>query len=281
MRWSWTSLFALFAASGCIALSDSEQAAHVLGKSTSPIVGGFLDRWDPAIVGISVQRCDGTVNICTGTIVSPTVVLTAAHCVATQVVGDGATFTVTTARNLNDRIDPRTTLRVHTVQWDRAYDPEDYTDGHDIGILWLTSRTDIEPMPINRLPLVDPEKPERVRIIGYGRRDPLDSNSSGIKRYAMTEWTGLSEQFVIHGTESFGTCAGDSGGPVLYGIGGREHVIGVTSWGGPDCQGSSFSTRTDTSRAFLDRYIGFRGAGPPALEGACAPDAPGGRYPFE
>ena len=69
--------------------------AEPAGHSGSKIIGGVEISTDPAVVAI--YRTDNqtkAVSLCTGTLVSPTTVVTAAHCV----IASDATFRVYSGR---------------------------------------------------------------------------------------------------------------------------------------------------------------------------------------
>jgi secreted trypsin-like serine protease len=94
MKWSCSFLLILLAA--CTGMA-SEDAATV----ASPIVNGAVDGQDAAAVMVFVQHAKNptpeTSFTCTGTVVSPHVLLTAAHCLDPRTVGDGQTVYVFTA----------------------------------------------------------------------------------------------------------------------------------------------------------------------------------------
>src|SRR5688572_13209365 len=72
------------------------------------LIGGMDDDRDPAVVLILVDMRDGTQELCTGTVIGRRTVLTAAHCLAPQAVGQGASFAVFLGSDFRD-VDARST----------------------------------------------------------------------------------------------------------------------------------------------------------------------------
>ena len=60
-----------------IACAPSDKELDTVGRQASAVVNGSVDSGDLAVVSLS----DGTNTICSGTLITPTVVVTAAHCV--------------------------------------------------------------------------------------------------------------------------------------------------------------------------------------------------------
>ena len=50
-------------------------------------------------------------------------------------------------------------------------------------------------------------------------------------------------------------CSGDSGGPILAKVDGKETVIAVNSYGLIFCLAASSSTRVDTYKSFVEQYL--------------------------
>src|SRR5262245_3250717 len=73
---TWLALFA--AASAAAAAACTGAPVEVEGSQRAlPIVGGAVDPGDPAVVALTYHG----MTFCSGTLISPRVVVTAAHCV--------------------------------------------------------------------------------------------------------------------------------------------------------------------------------------------------------
>jgi len=188
-------------------------------------------------------------------VISPTVVLTAAHCVNPALVGEGAKFWVLTAANLLDKDNPSPRLDVKETHFDPGFDEKNLLNGHDIAVAILAQPTTIAPIPFNRQSIAPSAVGDQVRLVGYGLDGHFKKDGAGVKRQATTKLKGLDDKFVSTGTFSTGICSGDSGGPVLMNVGGVETIIGVNSFGLIYCFGRGKSTRVDTYLDFVDAYL--------------------------
>jgi secreted trypsin-like serine protease len=241
---------------GCMAQSDDGVPPETVGEDESAIIGGTPTTGDPAIVALLAKdpSKEGA-SLCTAEIVSPTVVLTAAHCVDPALVGANATYQVRLAADLTNKDNPGVALAVKSVDWDRQFDKNDLQNGHDIAVAILQEPTTIKPLPVNRGALPSSLRNSNVRIVGYGLNNGFAQTGAGIKRTATTKLTSFDAKFVVTGTNRARICSGDSGGPVLATLNGVETIVGVNSFGFIFCLGTSSSTRPDAYNAFLDKYL--------------------------
>jgi hypothetical protein len=203
-------------------------------------------------------------GLCTGTLVSPSVVLTAAHCIDPALLGlpnqelvAQNTFVVFDNNDINSpegfSINARQTIK-HP-----GFDVNNLGD-NDIGIVILESPvTDRAPSPID----LDPARSllgASVSLIGFGDRTPGPGDNAG-KLFFLAEKTirdcgpliGENNALLLcfdqneNGTIN-GACNGDSGGPALDASGA---VLGVTSFGDLDCASFSGYTRVSGEADFV------------------------------
>ena len=222
---------------------------------------------------------------CTGTLLSPTVMLTAGHCTEEAGVPNLKTW-VSFAPQINVRTGCGTAKDVEKCidQWfDKpsngwikatatphpAYDDfAQWPATFDIGVLELATAVNLPVYgtlpPLGFLETVK-AKSDSFTVVGYGQQGEIKPFFSNIwERYAGTVKLvelnstyngGMSAKFSNNAGTGGGTCFGDSGGPVFYGN--TNIVVSVVSWGLTPCIGVSYEFRTDIPLAqdFLADYL--------------------------
>ena len=214
------------------------------GTTVRPLVGGDLEDGYPGAVAL-LADVDGAGSgqevFCSGTLVSPRVVATAAHCIDEA----GANPDITAFFGANAYGDG---TRIGVT---RAEPHPDWTGelegSHDIGLLLLGFAAEPEwAVPLHREAIGDEEIGTEVRRIGFGRDDPDDPDPDGAKRSGTTTIDFVSTMdWFLAGDETLITCSGDSGGPVLIAGGDGEELAGVHSFGFECESGTNGSTRVD------------------------------------
>lgn len=206
-------------------------------------------------VPIGELEAVGTIPGCTATLITNSLVLTAAHCVCPS--GDNAqncltrvTFTlydVFPIDNPNTPIDEsksRTnvsisgTVRIHPEYTLRGWQREDYA------VIELdqpiTAVANVIPIPVEE-PYNIPLEGDMMTLVGYGNTG-ADCKGPSLGKMKLdlpvtgSGWGGISfKNGKLH------ACPGDSGGPILNG---NKHIVGVASWVGAE------STYRPTSYAY-------------------------------
>jgi secreted trypsin-like serine protease len=226
----------------------------------SAIINGTADGGRHPNVGGLVSPtpyADGTSLYCSGTLISPTVFLTAAHC-ATDGERVGVTFDP--AYEVGDKV-------LHgTFHADPAY-PGPTSDGHDIAVVVLDRAVKgITPALLPTAGSLSGLSSEQVfTSVGYGAYEV--TNSPGGHRYLYDDvrmvatgtlnatnatWLRIS---MNASTGNGGTCYGDSGGPNF--LGSTQVVAAITITGDAVCRSTNVTYRldTDSARAFLGQYV--------------------------
>src|SRR4051794_37673594 len=100
-RFSTSFACCLLVGCGSAASAGDGFAPDPTGEGDDAIIGGTTDNGDPSVVALFAHQPGATSgSLCTGTVISSTKVLTAAHCVDPRVVGAGNVFEVLTGTAL-------------------------------------------------------------------------------------------------------------------------------------------------------------------------------------
>jgi hypothetical protein len=217
-----------------------------------PILGGAIDNGDPSVVEFVALVSPTAAAVCTASVVSPRVLVTAAHCIYEA---PGGVYTIFLGA-ANPIVDPRALIRIQSYALDPQFDNAHSERGHDLAVLVIAAPLPLAPIPLNRRPLTQDMVGRNARYVGYGANDGRTKAGSGIKRQATSPVTGIADMTIRLGPGMYPTCRGDSGGPLLMDLGQGEVMVGVESHSDSEnCMLHSFFQRVDTQVAWIDEQI--------------------------
>jgi hypothetical protein len=230
-----------------------------------PAVGALLYDFDRN------GRYDADDQLCTGTLVSPTVVVTAAHCV--EFLPPGAALRVSFASDLNGR---PATIAATGFAYDPRYGTSQMAQLHDIAVVLVpaSATRGITPMRLPTAGLLDQLRAAGVLTtqallfnVGYGvsaaRTGRPGFGYDGRRNVSRSPFSALTPTWLKlnmnnAATNEGGDCYGDSGGPkILDRAGYRDIVLATVTTGDANCRATTWDWRTDTpeARAFLAAYV--------------------------
>ena len=215
---------------------------------------------------------------CSGTLISPTVFLTAGHCAQGLPDRPAASAHIFFDSEVNTN---SSSFVTGTPVPNPGY-AENFGTGviepisHDVAVVILdvpiAMPTYGQLAPVGTLDQLTGPKYKNLTfdVIGYGLQDLKPAVQADTVRYwatpkRVTDDSAVTGYNYIHHSSNNGTvntggsCYGDSGGPIF--LAGSNIIVGVTSWGiDPNCAGPSIGYRTDIAESlnFLSPFLPLR-----------------------
>jgi V8-like Glu-specific endopeptidase len=205
-------LLALVVFAGCGGGGDDDED-NDSGTSASlcRIIGGNTCEYGGSPVARLDLQVEGGVARCTGTLVAPDKVLTAAHCVVSGISA------------ANARVGGEDIAVIG------AAFHADYAGNasYDVALLTLERSSGVTPVPL--LASVPVNAGDELRIYGFGVKE--DGDVSDDLRTAVIHASSANSLEISSAYNGADSCPGDSGGPITKTVNGIEYVVGVVSLG--------------------------------------------------
>ena len=248
-----------------VALCAAILLAAALAVPAGAITNGQADgKRHPYVGGLLKPLADGSgvYPTCTGTLISPGLFLTAAHCAYASRV----------SVSFDEQIVPSTKGLPGTIHAHPRYSGQ---TAYDIAVVVLDKPVkNIAPAQIPDLGFLDRQvlnDSTKFTSVGYGVQEPSNPPGGGgpvlvhqqAREFSVGSFKGITQDTLTTWMKiangDGGTCFGDSGGPTFWGAGATERsiVVSITITGDGACKSTNVTNRMDThtSQDFIRSFM--------------------------
>lgn len=251
------------------------------GTALYAVTFGEPDGTRHPFVGTIIFQTPSGYYSCSGTLLSPTVFLTAGHCTEESGVANLKTWVKFTSKisfpgranypSLGAYLDDKKNgwIAGDAIPHPQYDDYAEFPETYDVGVVLLRQKVAMSTYgslpPENFLAGIHSAQENHFTVVGYGMQGYIQPFYEDIyERYQgqvqlmelNSTWNGgQSAKFTNSPGTGGGSCYGDSGGPVFYSS--TNMVVAVVSWGLTPCIGVDYQFRVDTPVAlnFVRQYV--------------------------